>query len=1760
MNRITTFRFSAILCAMVLMCQYAIAGEKTFHARATAKVASGEGKVYVTPDESKTPSETDYSTSSSASGKVDKDRNASSGDVTFYLFAKPDAGYKFSGWYNEEACTSDVSDKAEAKVAFTSKSEKEDAPATKDYFAKFARIKYNSELTVAVVEGEGLVAVDKDADATPDYSTSATKSITDIQDQHSYYIKAKANSHYEFVGWYSDADCQTQIATNENYTYSVEATNEDEGSTQVYIYAKFRDARIYYKSKLTVSAIGKGQVSIATSADGDNIFGTTLTADNEIADVDKHKYYLNARPNAITHYFAGWYSDAECKNKLSDDAQFAYDVQAVDGEPTGQTVYAKFAEYEYNSKIKVIATGKGKIFVSKDAEESATYTTEMSASQTSNSTTQSYHLSALPDSDNDEFEGWYKDAECEDLISKDAAYTHTLTAVLGDAGEVVLYAKFITHEGQIESKFTARAIGNGEVFVTTEENGTAAYASMSSVKKTKGIKTYYLNAQAKANNYFVGWYKESECKTLLSKDAKYTHTESAAEASASQTNIYAKFADMYRSCVVVETAGNGKVSVRDEADGQPTFGLRQSATQSVNDATQVYIIEALPQENYTFAGWFADEALTNKIANTAKYEMSVTGTVGKPSETTVYAKFARKESTSKMKAVAVGEGTIFVSENSSEEPTYTAEMERSQSSVADVHTYYFSADGGNFRGWYADEACSQLLSLQKNMEYTILATGDESEAITLYAKFEAYDAPEGSFQIPNSDFELWNKSKDEPNPGWNSFPSAVGSMAGTGKSMSPFPSQEKGRGGEGYAVKLYSKYAGMMGIGANANGNLTTGIINMGNMDPEDPSNHNYTDVNDKNHHVIIAGQPDAFEFYSKFKAGTGNSKKLAHLQATIHDKYKYIDPEVAANKPHRIASCSINIQESTDWVRNVQPINYENEWDFAKAAATDKYILATFTTNQIPGGSKDDELIIDDVRLIYYSEIAQAKYNGLPLTFVDGMANVKASFDESKLSVVLSGRGAKCTQSFNPSEGLLTLLVEGEDIAVNSENYHVYTVQFNKVLPVKPVDTDANAAAAFETKHKDVLCIAPYEVTMAQKTAINAALADYAELSDRAKTIVASDKDLLDAQMATIAKIEENEAKAAEYKTTYSNVLNKTSVTIAIGDKGDVENALSAYYALETDVKSLLETERSILYSLMNKIDKLIAASQQSGTESEAQKAADKFREDHAEALSLSTNNVTTDDKVIVESALAAFAEISDSEVIELLDDEKILLEQLKQKIADIEAENAHKAEVEAAVNKFRTDNASILGKTKETVATSDEQALTSALTAYENQTDEIKTILAEEKIKLDDLKIKVDELKIIEAIEAAATEFRTNNAAALALTIETVKMNDEDIIQTALNTYDELSEEVKAKVETEKELLDNLRIRIEELKTAENNRLAAEAFRNAHSEVLALTTESVAISDEDGIDVAVEEYRMLDIDVKALLSDEKDLLDILKTKIAEQKEAEKIAAELNAAIEKFRANNAAALALTVETVKTTDEKTINNAINAYNKLNDNAKDALSAEKALLDSLILKIAQIKDDKTKEEELKELIARNEAEADKFKEDYTKVLDLNEETVMVYHLEDVNAALTEYESKSDSVKTMLVDEKATLDMLLDVIGTLNPNVSEADRNIANKFRIQYGGILSRTLDEIEGDHRKVVQKALKAFDGISAGAQSDLVREKNKLDNFLKKIDAIDPITAIDDIFVDKDNSKVIYDIQGRRLTEITRPGIYIVNGKKILVK
>lgn len=317
---------------------------------------------------------------------------------------------------------------------------------------------------------------------------------------------------------------------------------------------------------------------------------------------------------------------------------------------------------------------------------------------------------------------------------------------------------------------------------------------------------------------------------------------------------------------------------------------------------------------------------------------------------------------------------------------------------------------------------------------------------------------QGVYQIPNSDFETWASDK-EPGNGWNSFNSArtddlggfIGSIA---KGQSPNPQKVEGYNGT-VGVKLYSKSI----VGAKANGNLTTGKINMGSTTPSNAKNYNYTDLSSGAHSLQFAGTPDAVSCMAKFKSGGSPNGRG---QFILHDKYDYKDPETsneAGYENHKIALAAIVIPETSDWKY------FEAKFDYTGnvAPAGEQYMLASFTTNPTPGGSDNDELILDDVRLIYFSELASLNYDGQDY-FQQGNTNytIDALYDESKLTCTSNGKGATIEKSYDEASAVLTITVKGNDFSVNSSNVHTYKVQFAKPQPVVTSYTNSLLVNAF--------------------------------------------------------------------------------------------------------------------------------------------------------------------------------------------------------------------------------------------------------------------------------------------------------------------------------------------------------------------------------------------------------------------------------------------------------------------------------------------------------------------------------------------------------------------------------------------------------------------------------------------------------------------------------------------------------------------------
>ncbi len=304
-------------------------------------------------------------------------------------------------------------------------------------------------------------------------------------------------------------------------------------------------------------------------------------------------------------------------------------------------------------------------------------------------------------------------------------------------------------------------------------------------------------------------------------------------------------------------------------------------------------------------------------------------------------------------------------------------------------------------------------------------------------------AAQGNYQIPNSDFEQeWVKlgEKTEPGHGWYSFVSAGGSFA----AAAPNTTTQV----EGYnsakAVSINSQRI----LFAKANGNLTTGKINMGSWTPTNEANYNYTSRSTEDGNCPFVGLPDTVRCYAKFtRGGEGYNAAGTFI---VHGDVDFKDPHESSENiaTYEVARAVLDIAPSTDWQPVTASFTYSKTAEQIESAAElqTRYMLASFTTNPTPGGSAGDELIIDDVVLVYNSRLASLAYNGTAIEGFDKdnqYYTVTGEYTDGCLTAVSDGAGASVKVSYNAENRIATITVEGNDIASNPENKHEYYVMF---------------------------------------------------------------------------------------------------------------------------------------------------------------------------------------------------------------------------------------------------------------------------------------------------------------------------------------------------------------------------------------------------------------------------------------------------------------------------------------------------------------------------------------------------------------------------------------------------------------------------------------------------------------------------------------------------------------------------------------------
>ena len=120
--------------------------------------------------------------------------------------------------------------------------------------------------------------------------------------------------------------------------------------------------------------------------------------------------------------------------------------------------------------------------------------------------------------------------------------------------------------------------------------------------------------------------------------------------------------------------------------------------------------------------------------------------------------------------------------------------------------------------------------------------------------------------------------------------------------------------------------------------------------------------------------------------------------------------------------------------------------------------------------------VIVDDVELVYWHALSALSYEGAALDFSENTTSYDLSsvaYDETKLAYTVKGQAATATKSYDAETKVLTIRVEGEDIASNPGSFTEYTIQFGEsgpqVVSSKTYPEDLYLTIAGQTGEKQV-------------------------------------------------------------------------------------------------------------------------------------------------------------------------------------------------------------------------------------------------------------------------------------------------------------------------------------------------------------------------------------------------------------------------------------------------------------------------------------------------------------------------------------------------------------------------------------------------------------------------------------------------------------------------------------------------------------------
>lgn len=278
--------------------------------------------------------------------------------------------------------------------------------------------------------------------------------------------------------------------------------------------------------------------------------------------------------------------------------------------------------------------------------------------------------------------------------------------------------------------------------------------------------------------------------------------------------------------------------------------------------------------------------------------------------------------------------------------------------------------------------------------------------------------------------------------------------------------------GDTMAVLMKNGRPGLGTIASNAPGYITTGktwvyadMMGVMGTDPDDSDGGSVGGLNFSFRPDSITGlfkrthdtenehgnTDEIANIYAYLWTGTATSMAYSNGGTTTGDAMQMLidrDKDVLAgeNGATLIAKAEYDIEgDLADWTRISVPFVYESDETPEKA----NVILSAADYFNRPNIGAGNTLSADNVEFVYNSKLESLSLFGEPIAdfhkdVYEYTVPVKSMPSSGNIEAVSDGRGASISIDTDATKGIVTIIVEGNDIAENMDNYHTYTLKLN--------------------------------------------------------------------------------------------------------------------------------------------------------------------------------------------------------------------------------------------------------------------------------------------------------------------------------------------------------------------------------------------------------------------------------------------------------------------------------------------------------------------------------------------------------------------------------------------------------------------------------------------------------------------------------------------------------------------------------------------